>query len=67
VGVVVQMNDGRGLAVNGNDAGEWSSDGIVLWLGGGKIETRLSSEDTHRGQEDLFIAMESGSQMTRRG
>jgi hypothetical protein len=32
VGVVVRRDDGRGIAVNGNASGGWSSDGVVLWL-----------------------------------
>jgi hypothetical protein len=26
-------DDGRETMVKGNDSGEWSSDGVVLWLG----------------------------------
>jgi hypothetical protein len=29
----VQMDDGRGMAVKGNDGSGWSSDGVVLLLG----------------------------------
>jgi hypothetical protein len=32
-GVIVQMDDGRGMAVKGNDGSGWSSDGVVLLLG----------------------------------
>jgi hypothetical protein len=33
VGVIVWRDDERRTAVKGNDGGEWSSDGMVLWLG----------------------------------
>jgi hypothetical protein len=33
VGVVVRRDNGRGMAVKGNDGGGWSSDGMILWLG----------------------------------
>jgi hypothetical protein len=33
MGVVVWMDDGRGMTVKGNDGGGWSCDGMVLWLG----------------------------------
>jgi hypothetical protein len=29
----VQKDNGRVMAVKGNDDGRWSSDGVVLWLG----------------------------------
>jgi hypothetical protein len=32
VGVVVRRDDGREMALKGNDSGGWSSDGMVLWL-----------------------------------
>jgi hypothetical protein len=32
VGVVVQRDDGREIAVKGNDDNGWSSDDVVLWL-----------------------------------
>jgi hypothetical protein len=32
-GVIVRRDDGRETAVKENDNGEWSSDGVVLWLG----------------------------------
>jgi hypothetical protein len=33
VGVIVWMDDGCGMAVKMNNDDEWSSDGVVLWLG----------------------------------
>jgi hypothetical protein len=33
VGVIVWRDDGREIAVKGNDGGGWSSDGVMLWLG----------------------------------
>jgi hypothetical protein len=33
MGVVVRRDDGCGTVVNGNGDGEWSSDGVMLWLG----------------------------------
>jgi hypothetical protein len=42
-------------------AHEWSSDGVVLWLGGCKIETQLSDEKTDQGWDDLFVAVEGES------
>jgi hypothetical protein len=33
MGVIVRRDDECETAVKGNDDGEWSSDGVVLWLG----------------------------------
>jgi hypothetical protein len=33
VGVLVQRDDGCGTVIKGGDGGEWSFDGVVLWLG----------------------------------
>jgi hypothetical protein len=33
VGVVIRRDDGREMAVKGNDDDGWSFDGVVLWLG----------------------------------
>jgi hypothetical protein len=33
MGVIVWRNDGHGTVVKGNDGDEWSSNGVVLWLG----------------------------------
>jgi hypothetical protein len=46
VGVVVRRDNKCETAVKGNDGGGWSSDGVVLWLGGGKMETRLSGGES---------------------
>jgi hypothetical protein len=46
VGVVVRRNDGYEIAVKGNDGSGPSSDGVVLWIGGGKIETWLSDGES---------------------
>jgi hypothetical protein len=46
VGVVVWRDDRCETTVEGNDGGGWSFDGMVLWLGGSKIKTRLSSAET---------------------
>jgi hypothetical protein len=42
VSVVVRMDDGYEMVVKENDDGGWSSDSVVLWLGGEKIEKWLS-------------------------
>jgi hypothetical protein len=49
VGVTVQRDDGRRTMMKGNDSGGWSSDGVVLWLWGGKIEMRLSDGESGEG------------------
>jgi hypothetical protein len=33
MGIVVQRDDGREIALKGDDGGIWSSDGVMLWLG----------------------------------
>jgi hypothetical protein len=33
MGVLIWRDDGRGMAVKGNDDGGWSSDGVMLYLG----------------------------------
>jgi major membrane immunogen (membrane-anchored lipoprotein) len=40
--IVVWMDNGHKTAVKRNDDDRWSSDDMVIWIGGGKIETRLS-------------------------
>jgi hypothetical protein len=49
VGVVVRMDDSCEIIVKGNDGGGWSSDGVMLWLGRGKMKTWLSSGKSHQG------------------
>jgi hypothetical protein len=33
MGVIVRRDNRRGTAVKENDGSEWSSDGMVFWLG----------------------------------
>jgi hypothetical protein len=35
--------------VKENAGGEWNSNDVVLWLGGGKMETQLSSRQSGQG------------------
>jgi hypothetical protein len=56
VGVIVQKDDGCGLAVNGNNSDGWSSDGMVLRPVGGKMETQLSGGESDQDREDLFYS-----------
>jgi hypothetical protein len=49
VGVVVRKDDGHERVVKRNDSGKWSSDGIVLWLGGGKMEMWLNDGEIDQG------------------
>jgi hypothetical protein len=49
MGVVVQRGDGCDTVVKGYDGGEWSSDGVVFWLRGGKMKTRLISGESGQG------------------
>jgi hypothetical protein len=56
VGVIVQRDDGRGPAVNWNNSDGWSSDGMVLRPGGGKMETQLSGGESDQEREDLFYS-----------
>jgi hypothetical protein len=37
MGVVVRSDDEHGTAVKGNNSGEWSFNGVVLWLGSRQI------------------------------
>jgi hypothetical protein len=45
----VRRDDACGTTVKGNDGGGWSFDDVVLWLGGGKMETRLSGGESGHG------------------
>jgi hypothetical protein len=48
VGVIVRRDDWHWMMVKGKgkDSGGWSFDGVMLWLGGGKIETQLSGGES---------------------
>jgi hypothetical protein len=37
MGVVVRRDDEHGTTVKGNNGGEWSFNGVVLWLGSRQI------------------------------
>jgi hypothetical protein len=41
-------DDGHETMVKENNSGGWSSDGVVLWLGGGKIEILLSGGESNK-------------------
>jgi hypothetical protein len=45
----VWRDDEHKIAVKGNDGDVWSSDGVVLWLGRGKMETRLNDGESGQG------------------
>jgi hypothetical protein len=45
----VLRDDEHGMAVKLNYDSGWSSDGVMLWLGRGKIETRLSGGESGQG------------------
>jgi hypothetical protein len=47
--VIVRRDNGCGTTVKGNNGYGWSSDDVTLWLGGGKIETRLSGGESDHG------------------
>jgi hypothetical protein len=61
--VIVQRDNGCGTTVKGNNGYGWSSDDVTLWLGGGKIEIRLSGGESDHGWDYLFIAMNVGSRV----
>jgi hypothetical protein len=44
--IVVWRDNGHKIAVKRNDDNGWSSDDVVIWLGGDKIETRLSDGES---------------------
>jgi hypothetical protein len=67
MGVIVQRDDGCDTVVKGYDGGEWSSDGVVLWLRGGKMKTRLISGESDQCWNDLFIVVKGGSRVVRGG
>jgi hypothetical protein len=50
VGVIVRRDDEHWMTVKGKgkgkDSGGWSFYGVMLWLGGGKIETQLSGGES---------------------
>jgi hypothetical protein len=61
MGVIVLRDDGCRTVVKGNDDGGWSSDGVVLWIGRDKMETRLSGVKSGQYWDDLFIAVQDES------